>query len=214
MWIGRKSGKDWDDFQARTGLDVDEVLSEKEDETARAMAEALRRHPIAHALVYSDGAIHEGAREWEGVNGRPCAGRIDVIGQGARAQSLGISVPQRYVVEVKSAAEFGAQAEKFKRSAMGYSYHCQGAWYGDGAEAERVFFVVVEKLEPFDVACFELAPKLIEFGRKTNHLWMDKLLRHERAGRWPGIAEGMILDFDAPEEGEALEWDDTNDEGA
>lgn len=217
LFLGTKRGADWERFKLANGIeDAAEVLSEDEDETARAMAESVKRHPIASALVYANGAIHEAAREWIGVNGRPCAGRIDVISpRGCSIPSLKIDIPERYAVEVKSAAAFGARGDLFRRDAMKYAYHCQGAWYADAVDAARFFFVVVEKLEPFDVAVWEATPNLLDFGRKQNHLWMGKLLGCERVGKWPGIAESVILDLDMPEEsGDGLEWDEANDEGA
>jgi len=147
-----------------------------------AMADAIRRHTLANALLNPEYGHAEQSLFWhDAETGILLRSRLDVL----RDKVGGPLMTPDY----KTADS--ADPDTFARSAASFGYHMQDAFYSDGAaalgyEKPRVLFVVQEKSAPYLVSVVELDYEARRAGR----------LRYRRAiriyqecvakGEWPG----------------------------
>ena len=135
-----------------------EIVTADEGEMLNGMAESIRKHPAASALLNGDGTA-EGSCFWfDERSGELCRCRPDKY-----RQDLGI------IVDLKTTED--ASPEGFARSIWKYAYHRQAALYMDGVEAttgdiiKGFVFVAVEKSAPYAVGVYRLDMQGEEAGR-------------------------------------------------
>ena len=68
------------------------------------------------------------------------------------------------IVDIKTTQDSSFYA--FKGSAYKYGYDRQAAFYGDGFNAERFVFIVIEKVAPYNIGIYECSAEFIEEGRE------------------------------------------------
>ena len=136
-----------------------EIVTADEGEMLNGMAESIRKHPAASALL-SGAGIAEGSCWWyDDQSGELCRCRPDFY------REDGI------VVDLKTTED--ASLEGFTRSVAKYNYALQAAFYSDGIEAATLkpvhgfAFIACEKTPPFAVQCFQLDFQAMEAGRVT-----------------------------------------------
>lgn len=175
-----RRGKEWERFQAdHQGADI---LLEKDMETARLCADAVRAHP--RAVAYLTGGRAEetigGPRSpWiDPVTGLACKGRADYV-------------TSTRLVDLKSTSD---GLSWFWRNAAKYLYHGQLAFYLDGLVASKALppdhesasIVAVQTVPPYDVGVWEVGPEAIEAGRRVYREAMALLQRCISLDHWPG----------------------------
>lgn len=147
-----------------------------------AMADAIRRHPMANALLNPEYGHAEQSLFWvDPESGILLRARFDVLRD---------KVPGRlYVPDYKTADS--ANPETFARSAANFGYSQQDAWYSDGAKAlgyedPVLIFVVQEREPPYLVSVVELDEDSRRAGRVRNSRAITTYQECVRTGRWRG----------------------------
>lgn len=179
---GRRAGKAWEEFQSASG-DA-RILSAKEHETVLAMQTAVRAN--RYAAMYLETGAGEVTMEWaDDLTGYACKGRADWITRDGSAD---------VVVGLKTAKD--CRPISFGNQAARLGYHLQWAFYFDGWQAihgtaARMVEIVVENVEPHDVAVYVIGDEILEAGRVEYRRLMDRLVECELSGHWPGAVEGQ-----------------------
>lgn len=194
-----RAGKEWKAFEASNPDAL--ILTAKEYNKTRAMADAILAHPIATQLLEGQ---HEVEVDWTCM-GRACQSHIDCIGPGGR-----------WVTELKTTVS--SNPDRFAWQASRMAYFGQVAFYMDAlraaglAEPTDAYVVAVEATEPFVVTTMRVAEDALAMGRKTVRLWMERLLQCEAANQWPGYVQG-IVDLHAPSNDLELDWGEDGGDG-
>lgn len=135
-----------------------EIVTADEGEMLNGMAESIRTHQAASALLNGDG-IAEGSCFWfDERSGELCRCRPDFY-----RRDLGI------IVDLKTTDD--ASPAGFARSIWKYAYHRQAALYMDGVSESTgdiikgFVFVAVEKSAPYAVGVYRLDMQGEEAGR-------------------------------------------------
>ena len=155
-----------------------------EHEQVKAMAAAIRRHPVASALLNPERGKPEQSLFWQDPEtGIWRRSRLDWLPDtGARGRLI--------VTDYKTAAS--ASPDAFAKSVANYGYHQQDPWYRDavcavGLSDDPAFlFVVQEKEPPYLVTVAELEPDTVRLGRKLNRDAIEIYRDCTQAGIWPG----------------------------
>ena len=161
---------------------------------AKRMAEKLRTHPVAAALL--DDGNPEVSLFWtDEVTGVECRARLDWLRNPVEGRRL-------LIPDLKSARS-GSPTE-FGRAAKDFGYHMQDAWYRAGAKAcgldddPAFVFIVQEKTEPFIVSPYELD----DDGRAIGELLMRQALETyaqcNATGIWSDYTGGEVRSLPLP----------------
>lgn len=156
--------------------------------TIQRMVDAVKRHPLASAMV-RDGEP-ELTLAWKDPNtGLSCKSRLDYY-----VRSLGM------IVDAKSTED--ASREAFRRDIAKYGYHRQDALYRSAAlelemPVEHFVLMAVEKSPPHAVATYSLDAEAIGAGYSSVRRDVDTLAECMRRGSWPGYPE-TIQQIDVP----------------
>lgn len=186
VFEGDRRTKAWKEFQAANAGRT--ILSADEAAEARAVAEAVRAHPIAADLL-SQGEAEQPLEwthranvlgEWYEID---CGGRFDFYGRGR-------------LVELKTTRD--ASLEGFPREAAKYDYHGQLAFYRDGLVAfgrpvAEVWVIAAETAPPYGVSVWQVPKAVIDAGRERYFLLLDRLHRCQAADAWPCWPEAQTL---------------------
>lgn len=182
-WAGAKRDKriaEWREFLNKHGEDY-----WKDDElaTAKAMAAAVRAHPIAGRLLAS--GVPETPITWtDAATKILCKARPD-LRDGGR------------IVEIKTTRNALSRG-MIRKQIAGLLYHGQAAFYLDGAGADSFTWIFVEQQAPHDVAVVPANSDMLREGRTLYRGWLETLRRCRETDTWPGIAPEP-LDIDLPE---------------
>jgi hypothetical protein len=157
--------------------------------TVRAMAAALRDHPLAAALLGA--GRPERSLFWpDPTTGVPRRARLDWSRDPRRGRR--VIVPDYKTCE-------SADPRALERAVLRHGYHCQAAWYLDavqdlGLAGEDAAFVFIAqaKTPPFVVTVFDLDADFIALGRALNRRAIDIYLRCMETGRWPGYSDDIV----------------------
>lgn len=173
-----RTGRAWDAFVADASGRT--IITTDEDETARAIAAAVRGSPAA-ARYLADGAP-EVSMQWE-RDGHVLKGRVDWL-----TVRDGVDV----VVGLKTTRdcrprEFGLQSHRL-------GYHLQWAYYHDGFVAitgrvPQMVEIVVESAAPYAVAVYTIPEPVLNLGREEYENALAMLRHCEQSGQWPGPVE-------------------------
>lgn len=127
---------------------------------------------------------------WD-YNGRKCKGKADVYCEHPKYGKI--------VIDFKKTQD--ASESGFTRSVYNYGYSLQAAWYREGFEADRFFFVAVEErglLDPntnksrHPIGKWDADPWL-EQGKNTMNALMERLALCEQNDSWPWYSSGFEL---------------------
>lgn len=152
-------------------------------ETVEAMAEPLRSHPVARAILERDGTT-ETTVVWHDRVWRRC--RIDLFPTIEAADSRVVFADYKTAVDADTAS--------FEKAVANYGYHQQDAFYRDGVTAVTglpavMLFIVQEKTQPYAVNVVELSGAAVDVGRERNERAVDIYERCREADVWPGYGD-------------------------
>lgn len=159
-------------------------------DVVKAMAAAIREHPIASALLTPADGTPEASLFWtDNRSGVTLRGRLDWLPNSADGRMI--------VVDYKSGKS--ADPQQFARAAANYGYHMQAPWYLDGvtalqlAEDVAFVFVVQEKTPPYLVSVIELDSDALRVGRARNRKAIDLYSYCIDTQTWPGYSDDVAL---------------------
>ncbi|MCT2591092.1 PD-(D/E)XK nuclease-like domain-containing protein [Streptomyces sp. N2-109] len=151
-------------------------------EQVEAMADAIRRHPLAGPLFTPGSGVAEQSIFWtDRDTGIKRKARPDWV-----KQLPGLTL----CVDYKTAAD--ASPDGVSKAVQDHGYHQQAAWYLDGLEAagmaddgSRFIFVFQMKTAPYLVTVRELDPQSLDIGRAKNRRALRVYADCQRTGTWP-----------------------------
>ncbi len=156
----------------------------------RAMAAALRSHPVASALFNPERGRPEVSLFWRdeesGVDRR------------ARLDWLPDPGPGRMLVPDYKSTRC-ADPGSLSKPVYDYGYHQQSAWYLDAVAALELagdgafVFVMQEKTAPYLVSVIELDVVALRVGAEMNRRAIDLYADCVRRGVWPGYSGEVEL---------------------
>ena len=165
-------------------------LKRHEIDMVNAMAAAIRKHPLAAALLDPAFGAPEQSGFWiDGPTGIRRRVRFDWLPsiQGGR-----LIIP-----DYKTSAD--ASSEAMQKDIDKYGYNCQAAWYLDGvealslADAAAFVFVCQEKEPPYLVTVAEPDGLSMHLARELNRRAIDLYARCVAEDRWPGYSDEVEL---------------------
>ena len=167
----------------KTFLDSDEMAQ------VVAMREAVAAHPIASRL------LAEGIPEMTWRKAQPNAlGALQCRTDWFAPCGCEISEFHPYALDIKTVESLDSDAfRNFERAAFSYGYHRQAGFYlpliNEILEypVSRMYYVAVEKVEPFGVAVYKLADDAIARGQDENIADLVRLKRSLETNDWPNI---------------------------
>lgn len=183
----RAATKKWADELAAEQVAIEDgkiVLSHSQNEAVIAMADALRRVPMAAA------SFRNGEPE------KTLAWKDKETGVWLRVRPDFLPRAKRLIPDYKTASS--ANPKDFQRAIWDYGYHRQAALYIDGIEAitgqkpEAFYFVVQEKEAPYIVSIIGLQDTDIEWGRLQNRQAIRTFAECLAKDRWPAYTEEPV----------------------
>jgi len=167
----------------KTLLDADEMAQ------VVAMREAVAAHPIASRL------LAEGIPEMTWREAQPNAlGALQCRTDWFSFFGCEVTNGEPYALDLKTVESLDSDAfRNFERAAFSYGYHRQAGFYlpliNEILEypVSRMYYVAVEKLEPFGVAVYTLADDAIARGQDENIADLVRLKRSLETNEWPNI---------------------------
>ena len=196
---GARRGKAWTEFQAEHAGQI--ILKADEMERIKAMADAVRSHPVASQYLKGHAEM---SMFWKDqYTGLRCKGRPDIICGDV-------------VVDLKTTTD--ASPAAFSRQCANLFYHAQAAFYQDGYELvtsiePRSVYIVAEVKPPYDVVVYDADPDMINIGRDAYHEWLVKLEECRKSNVWPGRAPTAAVPLTLPPWAMPREDDDLTDLG-
>jgi hypothetical protein len=162
-------------------------LKRHEIEMVNAMADAIRRHPLAAALLEPAYGAPEQSGFWiDGPTGIRRRVRFDWL---PSIQSGRLIIP-----DYKTAAD--ASNDAFQKALDNYGYNQQAAWYeeaavalGLGGQDTELLFIVQEKEPPYLVNVIGIDFFAREIGRAKNRAAIETFAECMSTGHWPGYAD-------------------------
>lgn len=186
--------KDWKCTTARDERDAaygegKVPLLAAEYETVRAMAAALKAHPIAGRIFNPDRGKPEQSLFWQDQRAK--------VWRRARLDWLPNPSDRRLtVVDLKTCRS--AAPDRLQKAMWDYGYAQQAAFYLDGVRAlglggkdARFVFVFQEKTPPFLITIAEPDPFALAVGEFENRSAIDLYAECRRTDVWPAYAEGI-----------------------
>ncbi|MFF8100094.1 PD-(D/E)XK nuclease-like domain-containing protein [Streptomyces sp. NPDC016640] len=162
-------------------------LKRHEMQMVKDMAEAIRRHPLAAALLDPATGAPEQSGFWiDGPTGIRRRVRFDWLPS--------IHSGRLIIPDYKTADD--ASEEAMQKAIAKYGYNQQAPWYEEGAQAlgmggddTEMLLVVQEKKPPYlvNVIGFEFFSR--EIGRAKNKAAIEKFAECMSTGHWPGYAD-------------------------
>lgn len=156
----------------------------------RAMAEALKAHPIAARLFEPGSGRPEMSMYWTDPE----------TGVTLRSRPDWLPHPQpgrRLIIPDYKTAD-SANPDVFSRAAMNFGYHQQHAFYGAAVEACDLavdgwafVFVVQEKRRPYLVSVIELDSDAVRIGQMLNREAIGIFAECSASGVWPAYSDDV-----------------------
>lgn len=162
-------------------------LKRHEMQMVKDMAEAIRRHPLAAALLDPAYGAPEQSGFWiDGPTGIRRRVRFDWL---PSMQSGRLIIP-----DYKTAAD--ASEEAMQKDIAKYGYNQQAAWYEEAAQAlelggedAEMLLIVQEKKPPYLINVIGIDFFSREIGRAKNRVAIEKFAECTSTGYWPGYAD-------------------------
>ncbi|MEU0133364.1 PD-(D/E)XK nuclease-like domain-containing protein [Streptomyces sp. NPDC006296] len=163
-------------------------LKPAEYEQVQAMADVIRRHPVASALFAPESGRPEVSVFWEdGPSGVTRRARFDWL-PNPRAGRL-------IIPDYKTCRS--AEPTALARAVDEYGYHCQDDWYRVAARAAgladdpAMVFVCQEKAAPYLVTVIEVDAAARRIGAAKNRRAIETFARCTETGYWPGYSDDI-----------------------
>lgn len=168
----KKEAQEWRD--AQTSI----IITEADFTQITAIANAIKRHPLAAQLIESCDLEQKLNAKIEG---------LDFVGA-----ADGISKDRATLFDLKTTGQF----DDFKWKAFRNDYDLQAAIYSLFGAQSRFFFVVAETVAPFRVQIFGTSPEFIENGNEK----LQKTIEEFKAFRLrPGANDSERINFNIGE---------------
>ncbi len=189
-----RKGRTWEAASAEAAASGTTPILADHLDTAVAMSNQVRLHPIAAKLLASPHGVAEKTLRWTDPLSRiACKCRPDWLVDHA-------DLTTAICADLKTAKD--PTPEGFSHAAARYGYHRQAAWYLDGIEsitgkAASWLFVVVGKSLPYDVFVYQLTVGDITSGRQQNNTIMAQLAASRATNTWilPGQWEIQTIEL-------------------
>ncbi|MFI8499407.1 PD-(D/E)XK nuclease-like domain-containing protein [Streptomyces sp. NPDC085524] len=162
-------------------------LKQHELDMVKAMAAAIRQHPLAAALLDPAWGQPEQSLFWiDGPTGIRRRARFDWL---PSMHSGRLIIP-----DYKTAAD--ASNEAFQKAIQQHGYNQQAPWYEEaaialelGGEDTELLFVVQEKTAPYLVNVVGIDYFAREIGRAKNRAAIETFAECTTTGIWPGYGD-------------------------
>lgn len=178
---------DFDSWRTKDARDArDQARSEglapilaDEHEHAKALADAVRGHEVAGAML-ATGRAEKSIYATHGETGVLLRGRADWITEKRDGTPV--------VVDVKTTVS--AAPRNIDRSMADYGYAMQAAWYIDllaanGLPDAEFYFVFAEKTTPHFVSVAKASDDALDYGRQKNEKAIHLFKHCTSTGEWP-----------------------------
>lgn len=194
-----RQGKEWDAFRFEHEAQGKTILTRAQHEAAIQISKAAREHKLASTILAEVGRA-ELSITWEHARtGIPMKARLDWL-----CSSL---------VDVKTASQI--EPRIFSGASARYGYHTQASLYRAALAAVGIVdvpakLIVIQSVEPFDVAVYSIPDELIVIGEQAYESALDRLAECRKSGVWPGIAADEEIELRLPTwalDDEDLEWE-------
>ena len=162
-----KAGKEQAAELAAAGI---EAVTESDMALALNMADAVRQHPYANALL-SHGKAEESF--W-----------ADDTATGLRTKARPDWHDGFTIVDLKTCQD--ASPGGFARACASFAYHIQAAHYLNVIFAERFIFIAVEKTYPYAVGVYELDAAAMAAGKEQCRIGLQTISDCRAINEWPG----------------------------
>ena len=182
-WTTKEAKVEVADARAQGGI----PLKRHEMQMVKDMAAAIRRHPLASALLEPAFGAPEQSGFWiDGATGIRRRVRFDWL---PSIQSGRLIIP-----DYKTAAD--ASDDAMQKDIAKYGYNCQAAWYEEAAQAlelggedTEMLLIVQEKKAPYlvNIVGFDFFSR--EIGRAKNRVAIERFADCTASGHWPGYAD-------------------------
>ncbi|WP_326768594.1 PD-(D/E)XK nuclease-like domain-containing protein [Streptomyces sp. NBC_01591] len=163
-------------------------LKPAEYDQVQAMADAIRRHPVASVLFAPESGRPEVSMFWtDGPTGITRRARFDWL---PHPRSGRLIIPDYKTCR-------SAEPSALARAVDEYGYHCQDDWYRAAARAAglaedpAMVFVCQEKTAPYLVTVIELDAAARRIGAAKNRRAIDVFARCTETGYWPGYSDDI-----------------------
>jgi exodeoxyribonuclease VIII len=167
----------------KTLLDADELAQ------VVAMREAVAAHPIASQLL-ADGMPEVTWRKEQ----KNALGALQCRTDWFSSLGCELTNGEPYVLDVKTVESLDSDAfRNFERAAFSYGYHRQAGFYLPLINevfkwsVSRMYYVAVEKCEPYGVAVYKLSDDAIARGQDENIADLIRLKQSIEDNNWPNI---------------------------
>jgi hypothetical protein len=183
-WKTKESQAERETIYARGAI----PLLPQEFEQVKAMAKALREHPVAGALFAEGSGVAEQSLYWRD--------RQTGVTRRARPDWLPYAHQGRLIVPDYKTTRDASEAALTK-AIYDYGYFQQGAWYLDGvlslglADDAAFLLVFQEKTPPYLVNVVELHAVALRFGRELNRRALEIFAECSESGVWPGYGDDI-----------------------
>lgn len=187
VWDGGvRRGKDWDAFRIENESFGRTIITEDQRDKAIAISQAVRAHPIAGALLAEQGKAELSITWRHPRTGLACKARPDWLGSS--------------LIDLKTTKD--VEPRLFSSQSARLLYHVQLAFYVNALAAVGVEvpvkLIVVQNVEPFDVAVYDVPSEVIIIGEQLFEGALDRLQSCRATGVWPGIAHDQELTLRLP----------------
>jgi hypothetical protein len=160
-------------------------------EQVHAMADALRRHPVASVVFDPAGGKAEQSLYWiDPLTKVTCRARPDWLPNPGAGRTI--------IPDYKTCRD--ASLDAISKAIHTYGYHCQAAWCLEGARRtgladERAVFLLIcqEKTAPYVVTVAQIDRKDLELGHAKNQVAREIYRECAEAGRWPGYSDTVEI---------------------
>lgn len=185
---------DFDDYKTKAAQDAKKAaraegaipLLPDEMDRARAMAESVRRHPVA-------GALFRGGRPEVSLFFKdPATG----VGLRSRLDWLDIDRPGRAIMTDLKTIGTGVDLDHIERAIYDYGYYVTAVQYMEAAKALDLAgedavaaLVFVSKDAPYLVRVVQLPIDALKLGRAKRRVAIEVFQECTASGRWPGYDE-------------------------
>lgn len=166
-------------------------------ETIKAMAAALRQHPMAARLLDPGSGRPEQTLVWrDRESGVWCRALVDHLRYPVAGQRL-------VVVDYKTAEK--VDPDSISRTLWDYAYYGQAGWYDEGVSAlglstgPPAFILVCQmKTPPYLVVCAQVHPESVGWGHARNRKARDLYRVCSERDQWPGWADDHVISVTLP----------------
>lgn len=173
----------------------DVPLKQADYDDVHAMADAIREHPVATALLDPTQGRAEQTLIWRDERtGVMCRALVDFL----RYTSAG----RRFLLPdyKHTGAEYGASPEKLGRTIADFGYHVQLAWYLMGVRAlgladdtAEALLIVQEGRRPYLVTVSQPDPAAMRMGAIRCRQALDLYAECVANDRWPSYSDEVVL---------------------